>query len=225
MKIYLINLQEELQETILKDVNEEGVKSECFDRVTNLIGFSSILGDALLLVGLVGLDGYIDELLSTYTRIRKATNNPIIFIVGENDFSDDLLSKLSSIGSNVSVIGDTSYNSALIKKEISAYKNFSVKKPPLVFNEVLLDVQRFRCTYDGKEVLLTKTEMSILHFMMASDGENITHDELMMIFKVQAKKISANTLASHIRNIKNKIFSETGKKDFIKSRYGFGYRL
>ena len=60
---------------------------------------------------------------------------------------------------------------------------------------------------------------------MASEKMNISHDELMIIFKNKEKKININTLANHIRNINRKVFDKTGEKKYIKSIYGFGYGI
>ena len=82
-----------------------------------------------------------------------------------------------------------------------------------------------RQLFQDKNIYLTNTEFNIIHYMMASENMNISHDELMIIFTNKEKKININTLANHIRNINSKIFDETGERKHIKSIYGFGYGI
>ena len=222
MNIYIINLDEGLAAKIQGEMVDKGVYVKVFNRVNNLTGFSSVSGDSMLIIG---QNYQIDNYLDCYNQILEVSNNPISFIVDKSRYQNISL-ELKGANQNGFLVFEES--DAILDEIAKAYtnsKNMRVRKSPLSHNDILLDMDNFLCSSEGTNINLTKTQINILYYLMASVNSNVSHENIMTIFDIQGKKVNFNTIVSHVRNIKNKIYSVTGNKEFIKSIYGFGYRL
>lgn len=222
MKLYLINLSAAIEDKTIEAMKTQGLEANSYHKIANLSGFSSLLDESLLVID---TEYHAEELRSEYQKIRKVSDNPVIFVVNDDEYYQEISESLEGFDKHITIVRGTDLNSDLIRVKLTGYKNFKLRKQAMKAKGLTVDIEKFQCVFNQKEIDLTKTEMTILHFMIASGDENITHDDLMLVFKVRGKNVSANTLSSHIRNIKNKVFSATGEKEFIISKYGFGYRL
>ena len=93
---------------------------------------------------------------------------------------------------------------------------------PLRHGDLLLDPERHRCTWQGKDVRLTATEFSLVEVLLTAPGRLYARDEL--IERVYGDAGTAErTLDSHVRHIRAK-FREVGG-DPIETVHGLGYRI
>ena len=88
--------------------------------------------------------------------------------------------------------------------------------------ELVLDVERHRCTWQGREVRLTATEFTLVEVLLTAPGRLYSRDEL--IERVYGEDGTAErTLDSHVRHIRAK-FREAGGEP-IETVHGLGYRI
>lgn len=218
MKIYIINVNETIEESITEGLSSQGFEFLVFEKITNILGLSAISGDSALIIG----DEYhIEDPYKLYEKVVAISRNPVVFLV-EN----------AKVGTT-EVVSDSNYQLLDISTNyienllvfLSDKKKLKVKKSQINRSGLTLNVSNHLFTVGEENIYLTNTEFNIIHYIMASEKMNVSHDELMIVFKNNKKKININTLANHIRNINNKIFNETGEKKYIKSIYGFGYGI
>lgn len=216
LKIYIVNVNEIIEKLIIKELISFGYEFLVFEKITNMLGLSAISGDSVLVIG----DEYhIEDIHNLYEKIAAVSRNPVAFLT-----QDGKQGTTRSDNNLLLLDASTDFTESLLAF-LSDKKKLKVKKSKITRCKLTLNIANHLFTVQEKNVYLTNTEFNIIHYMMASEKMNISHDELMIIFKNKKKKININTLANHIRNINNKIFSEIGEKKYIKSIYGFGYGI
>jgi DNA-binding response OmpR family regulator len=232
LKVFVVNLSDNLSTTLVEDLSESEISVRKLSGISKISSFSSISGDSILVFG---EEFYINCHLDLYKEIKLLTNNPIVFIVSDQREKEKLKVFKSSMESddNLIFVSESGFSSSIIKKIHEKKSKVKTRKFPITYDDIRIDLDNISCiakecikSIGGEcEILLTRTEINILYYLFASKGKSSSYEDLTVIFEIQGKKINNNTLSSHIRNIKNKIYKATGKKDFIKSIYGYGYRL
>ncbi|HEX2676462.1 MAG TPA: response regulator transcription factor, partial [Polyangiales bacterium] len=86
-----------------------------------------------------------------------------------------------------------------------------------------MDVQRHRCTFQGKELVLTVTEFSLLRVLLAAPGHVLSREQLVERAYGDGYYITERTVDSHIRRVRRKL--ESAGSDPIETIYGLGYKL
>ncbi|MBP7148972.1 MAG: response regulator transcription factor [Acidobacteria bacterium] len=86
-----------------------------------------------------------------------------------------------------------------------------------------LDLDRFRASWDGQEVVLTVTEFGLLRALLTFPGKVYTRDELMERAYLQDTIVSGRTIDSHIRRVRAK-FAALGVEP-VETVHGLGYRI
>ena len=86
-----------------------------------------------------------------------------------------------------------------------------------------LDLERFRTTWHGNEIVLTVTEFGLLRTLLGYAGKVYTRDELMERGYQDDTIVAGRTIDSHIRRIRRKLAAAGG--DPIETVHGLGYRI
>ena len=99
----------------------------------------------------------------------------------------------------------------------------SRKSRVLARGPLKLDLDRFRASWDEREVVLTVTEFAIVRTLMSFPGKVYTRGELMDGAYDDGTVVSDRTIDSHVRRVRQK-FAEAGG-DPVSTVHGLGYRL
>lgn len=158
-------------------------------------------------------------------RIRVSSQIPILFLSSKNDEIDRVL--------GLELGGDDYVTKPFSPRELVARVKAILRRAeasingadaePLSHNLLQLDLERCRAVWDGRNVVLTATEFSLLRALLGRPGKVYSRGELMERTYEGASVVSERTLDSHIRRVREK-FSMVGG-DPIETVHGFGYRL
>ena len=89
---------------------------------------------------------------------------------------------------------------------------------------VINDAQR-KVTVDGREVYLTPTEYEILKLLVMEHGKVLSIPKIYEdIWQMQAVDVD-NTVAVHVRHIREKIEDNPRKPKYLKAIWGTGYMV
>lgn len=185
LKVYIINLNNTLAANLLDILSDSGIETEIFNNITNLVGFSSASGCSMLIVG---ENHHIDNYSKAYSDIAKVSKNPVIFIANAKSFASYEKSVTNNVVNEFYVLEEAYFSVEEILNVYNSKKNIRVKKYPMTCNKVQLDVDNHICSFLGKEIDLTKTEMSILFYLITSKNMNVSHEDMMNVFHLQGKK-------------------------------------
>lgn len=88
-----------------------------------------------------------------------------------------------------------------------------------------IDTQKYEIAVDGQEVLLTRLEFRILHYLALHQGRIVTKEELLSSLWGEEEPVADETLKVHISAIRKKLGDRSRSPRLIETLRGFGYRL
>ncbi len=88
-----------------------------------------------------------------------------------------------------------------------------------------IDTQKIEVAIEGQEVLLTRLEFRILHYLALHQGRVVTKEELLSSLWGEEEPVADETLKVHISAIRKKLGDRNRTPKLIETLRGFGYRL
>lgn len=121
---------------------------------------------------------------------------------------------------------------ARIKSQLRRYKQYNPAHAEVVERDILthlgliMNVRTYECTLNGKPVVLTPTEFSILRILLENKGCVISAEELFhRIWEDEYYSKSNNTIPVHIRHLREKLNDTLNQPKYIKTIWGVGYKI
>ncbi|MHB8878793.1 MAG: response regulator transcription factor [Myxococcaceae bacterium] len=185
---------------------------------------------AAALPALVVLDITMPELdgLEVCREVRRQHKVPIIFLSSRDDEvdrivglelgADDYLTKPFSPRELVARV------KAVLRRAAGPEKASEAASPQPVLHRgpLSLDLEQWRASWSGQDVVLTVTELNLLAVLLRAPGKAFTRDELMTRVYDDVV-VSERTIDSHIRRIRQKFTAAGG--EVVETVHGLGYRL
>ena len=100
----------------------------------------------------------------------------------------------------------------------------SFTKTKVVVGDLILDMERYQLSYQGRDVPLSPTEFKLMRFFMTHPGKVYNREQLLDNVWGRTAYIEERTVDVHIRRLR-KILSEHGCGDLVTTVRGFGYRF
>lgn len=182
-------------------------------------------------VQLVLMDIMMPEMdgITAMTEIRAFSNVPVILLTAKSEDSDKIL------GLNV---GADDYITkpflpvevvARVKSQLRRYLRLGSAAPAdpdvLTVGSIALNEKEKTVTLDGASINLTPTEFSILALMMHSPGTVFSPRAIYQAIRNENPIGAENTIAVHIRHLREKIEVNPAEPRYIKVVWGQGYKL
>ena len=163
--------------------------------------------------------------LEVCRRIRHKSRVPIIFVSSRDEELDRVLGL--ELGAADYLVKPFSPRELLARVKAVLRRLApppAEDKPQLQKRGALeMDLLRHRCTWMGKEVVLTVTEFALLQSLLAAPGRVFSRGELVDRAYGNGHVITERTVDSHVRRIRQKLAALGA--DPIETVYGLGYRL
>ncbi len=162
------------------------------------------------------------------TRLRTYSNLPIILLTAKSEDADKVL------GLNV---GADDYITkpfvpiellARVRSQLRRYQTLGGVQNVahlLTVGGIILDTVKKEVTLDGSIVPLTKTEYEILSILMHKPDKVFSPDEIYFKLHGQASFSATNTIAVHIRHLREKLEIDPNNPRYLTVVWGQGYRL
>ena len=202
-------VEEQSKERLLEDIRNREIQMILLDIVVEDQGW----GEGLLLI----------------SGIRKLCRMPIVVV--SSQMSETAKVAALSIGADDYVSADDNplVTMARIKSQLRRYlqlTNFcrNLDKIYRVDDLVINDAQR-KVTVEDREVKLTPIEYQILKLLVMKKGKVLSNDQIYEdIWKLEAVDVD-NTVAVHVRHIREKIEQNPKKPKYLKVIWGTGYMV
>ena len=162
--------------------------------------------------------------------LRSRSNVPIVFVSSRDDEIDRIVGL--ELGGDDYITKPFSPRElvARVKAVLRRFQSTqaAVSSPPpaprlLQHGRLKLDLDRCAAFWDGRELVLTVTELGIVRTLLGYPGKVFSRDELMDGAYQYDNVVSDRTIDSHVRRVRRK-FAEAGC-DPIETVHGLGYRL
>ncbi|MBR5858359.1 MAG: response regulator transcription factor [Clostridia bacterium] len=191
--------------------------------------------EAIELIGreeihLVLMDIMMPELdgISAMVKIREISNVPIILITAKSEDSDKILGLTVGADDYITKPFNPIEVSARVRSQLRRYMQLgagSIKQNLLAVGGIELDDNAKLATRDGVAVSLTPTEYEILKLLMTHIGRVFSPKEIYREIWREEPLTAENTVAVHIRHLREKIEINPAEPRYLKAVWGHGYMI
>lgn len=162
-------------------------------------------------------------------EIRAESKIPIIIISGQKSETINILALNAGADDFISIDSNPLEIIARMKSQIRRYTQMTdvsgnVEQIHRIDGLEVNDAQRM-VTVDKKEVRLTSTEYKILQLLVKGKGRVFSGDEIYEAVWGMRPIGVENTIAVHIRHIREKIEENPAKPHYLKVAWGKGYMV
>lgn len=180
-------------------------------------------------IHLVLLDIMMPELdgISAMVKIRERSNVPIILLTAKSEDTDKVLGLNVGADDYVTKPFNPVEVAARVKSQLRRYMQLGsgkIKTDILKVGGIELDDKEKLVTLDGEEVSLTPTEYEILKLLMEHTGQVFSPREIYTKIWNDLPYGSENTVAVHIRHLREKLEINPAEPRYLKVVWGQGYK-
>ena len=170
--------------------------------------------------------------LSAMTELRRFSNVPVILLTAKSEESDMVRGLNLGADDYITKPFRPAELLARVRSQLRRYTRLggavndtTVEDARLSVGGICLDDKQKTVTVDGEEVSLTPTEYDILHFLMQHPGEVFSPKELYRRVWGDDPFGAENTVAVHIRHLREKLEINPSEPRWLKVVWGQGYKI
>ena len=173
-------------------------------------------------IHLILLDIMMPEMdgISAMVKIREQSNVPIILLTAKSEDTDKILGLNTGADDYITKPFNPVEVTARVRSQLRRYMQLGSRTDTparYVIGGVELD--------DGESLALTPTEYEILKLLMESPGKVYSPKEIYRQVWKEAPLGSDNTVAVHIRHLREKIEINPAEPRYLKVVWGQGYKM
>ena len=180
-------------------------------------------------IHLVLLDIMMPEMdgISTLAKIRERYNMPVLFISAKSEDADKILGLNIGADDYITKPFNIIEVVARVKSNLRRYMRLgsNVSSSRIEIRGLCLDDNEKTVAVDGEEINLTPTEYEILKLLMQSPGKVFSPREIYDRVWKETLLGSENTVAVHIRHLREKLEINPADPRYIKVVWGQGYKI
>ncbi len=165
-------------------------------------------------------------------RIRDSHTYPVILLTAKDGETDKITGLMLGADDYVTKPFLPLELVARIKSQLRRYKKYNPayaeeeEKDVLSHLGVVMNVKTYECTLNGKPIVLTPTEFSILRILLENKGRVVSAEEMFhRIWQDEYYSKSNNTIPVHVRHLREKLKDTLNKPKYIKTIWGVGYKI
>lgn len=163
-------------------------------------------------------------------KLRESTNIPIILLTAKSEDSDKVLGLNIGADDYVTKPFNPIEVLARVKSQLRRYTTLGGRQKEddsLVFRNggIVLDDGAKSVSVDGEPVSLTPIEYNILLLLMKNPGRVFSTGQIYELVWNDPSLGSENTVAVHIRHLREKIEIDPANPRYVKVVWGLGYKM
>ncbi|MHA7740916.1 response regulator transcription factor [Priestia aryabhattai] len=165
--------------------------------------------------------------ISTTFKIREQKNIPIIMLSAKSEDADKVLGLQVGADDYVTKPFNPLELIARVKSQLRRYVTLGTYEETKTINirGLVLDIEAKSVTLDGEFIKLTPIEYKIVELLMKNAGRVFSiHDIYERVWNEPGYN-AENTVAVHIRKIREKIEIEPKNPRYVKVVWGLGYKM
>ncbi len=169
----------------------------------------------------------MDGITATF-KIRENKNIPIIILSAKSEDTDKILGLTVGADDYVTKPFHPLELVARVKSQLRRYTNLGNYKPnedEIHVRGLTLNKGTKTVTVDDQEIRLTATEYKILELLMENKGRVFSIEEIYERVWKEPYLNAENTVAVHVRRIREKIEINPKEPNYLKVVWGIGYKI
>ena len=181
-------------------------------------------------IHLVLMDIMMPEMdgISAMVKIREKSNVPVILLTAKSEDTDKIMGLTVGADDYVTKPFNTVELQARVKSQLRRYMQLgggNIKKDCLTIGGIELDDRTKEVTLDGDPVALTPTEYDILKLLMEHPGKVFSPNQIYEQVWGDNPYGTENTVAVHIRHLREKVEINPAEPRYLKVVWGRGYKM
>lgn len=166
--------------------------------------------------------------INTLMKLRQSRNIPVILLSAKSEDADKILGLTAGADDYVTKPFNPSELVARVKSQLRRYTMLgSIDREPshIVTGGLSIDTDSRTVKVDGEDVRLTPLEYKILELLAKNRGRVFSAEEIYRKVWNEDTVVGDNTIAVHIRHIREKIEINPKEPRYLKVVWGIGYKL
>ena len=165
--------------------------------------------------------------LTAMAQLRQTSNVPVILLTAKGEDSDKVLGLTVGADDYITKPFNPIEVSARVKSQLRRYMQLgggTVRPDVIRVGGIELDDKEKRVMLDGEPVTLTPTEYEILKLLIQNPGQVFSPKEIYTRIWNDLPLGSENTVAVHIRHLREKLEINPAEPRYLKVVWGQGYK-
>ena len=167
--------------------------------------------------------------IQAMVKIRETSNVPVILLTAKSEDTDKVLGLTVGADDYVTKPFNPVELQARVKSQLRRYmllgSGTKEVENKLRMGGIEMDDKAKEVTLDGEKVSLTRTEYDILKLLMDHPGQVFSPNQIYELVWKDNPFGTENTVAVHIRHLREKIELNPQEPRFLKVVWGRGYKM
>ena len=166
--------------------------------------------------------------ISAMVKIREFSNVPVILLTAKSEDSDKILGLNVGADDYITKPFKPVEVDARVRSMLRRYMQLGAGKKNdrvLSVGSIEIDDSSKSVTVNGSPVSLTPTEYEILKFLTENSGKVFSPKEIYKAICKENPLTAENTVAVHIRHLREKIELDPAESRYLKAVWGHGYMV
>ena len=224
-KVLIVDDDKEIAEAVSIYLTQEGIITDlAYDGIEAIQKVSENEYHLLIMdIMMPKLDG-----IKATFKIRQEKMLLIIFLSAKSEDTDKILGLNMGADDYITKPFNPLELIARVKSQLRRYTNFgSIEKKESVIctGSLSINIEAKLATIDDEEIKLTAIEFKILRLLMQNLGRIFSIDEIYERVWNEPNINGENTVAVHIRRIREKIEINPKEPKYLKVVWGIGYKI
>lgn len=225
MNVLVVDDDREIVDSIGIFLSGEGYQVlKAYDGIEALDVLSETLVHLMILdIMMPKLDG-----IKTLMKLRESRNIPVILLSAKSEDADKILGLTAGADDYVTKPFNPSELVARVKSQLRRYTTLgSIGKQngEIVIDGLSVNTESKTVKVDGETVRLTPIEYKILELLVRNRGRVFSTEEIYSNVWNEETVVGDNTIAVHIRHIREKIEINPKEPKYLKVVWGIGYKV
>ena len=166
--------------------------------------------------------------IKTLIKLRESKNIPVILLSAKSEDTDKIFGLAAGADDYITKPFNPSELVARVKSQIRRYTmlgSIEKEKDEIIIEGLCVNVRKKNVTVDGEDVRLTPIEFKILELFAKNRGKVFSTEDVYRNVWNEDNVVYDNTIAVHIRHIREKIEINPKEPKYIKVVWGIGYKI
>ena len=166
--------------------------------------------------------------IKTLMKLRESRNIPVILLSAKSEDADKILGLTAGADDYVTKPFNPSELVARVKSQLRRYTTLgSIGKQTgeIVIDGLVVNTENKTVKVDGEDVRLTPIEYKILELLVRNRGRVFSAEDIYSNVWNEETVVGDNTIAVHIRHIREKIEINPKEPKYLKVVWGIGYKI
>ncbi len=166
--------------------------------------------------------------ISAMVKLRETSNIPVIMLTAKSEDTDKIIGLNVGADDYITKPFNPVEVEARVRSQLRRYLQLGGREicpENIVIGGIELNDSAKEVTLDGEKVSLTPKEYEILKFLMSNPDKVFSPKEIYKNVWKEIPVSSENTVAVHIRHLREKIEINPAEPRYLKVVFGQGYKM